>query len=98
MPQVVKLSNKVIIIPDASLPRGVSCAMKIITSDGNEYEAQVDYAKGSKENPMTDTEHKEKFRSLAASLLSENKMIQVITMADNLEEIEDISQLTSLLY
>lgn len=98
MPQVVKLSNKVTIIPDASLPRGVSCAMKIITSDGNEYEAQVDYAKGSQENPMTDTEHKEKFRSLAASLLSENKMIQVITMADNLEEIEDISQLTSLLY
>jgi len=97
-PQVLQLSNKVKIIPDPSLPRGVSCAMKIVIKDGTSYEAQVDYAKGSLKNPMTDEEHKDKFHSLASSTLSEEKMAQVIAMVDKLEEVKDVSQLCRLLY
>jgi len=97
-PQVLQLSNKVKIIPDPSLPRGVSCAMKIVIKDGTSYEAQVDYAKGSMEKPMTDEEHKDKFHSLASSTLSEEKMAQVIAMVDKLEEVKDVSQLCKLLY
>ncbi|MFH1349694.1 MAG: MmgE/PrpD family protein [Pseudomonadota bacterium] len=95
--QVVRICSKVRITSDASLPRGVSCAMNIDTSGGNSYEVQVDYPKGSLENPMTDDEHKEKFRSLACPILSEDKITQVIAIADDLEEVEDISQLCRLL-
>ncbi len=97
-PQVIELSAKVKITSDPSLPRGVSCAMKIVIKDGTSYEAQVDYAKGSLENPMTDEEHRDKFSSLASSILSEKKMEQVITMVDKIEEIKDISQLCGLIY
>ncbi|UCF92501.1 MAG: MmgE/PrpD family protein [Desulfobacterales bacterium] len=97
-PQVLQLARKVRIIPDASLPRGVSCAMKIVTANGRTYEARVDYAKGSRENPMTDAEHKAKFRALASPVLSPGKIEQVSALADNLAELEDISQLSRLLY
>ncbi|MFC1864314.1 MmgE/PrpD family protein [Chloroflexota bacterium] len=97
-PQVTELSKKVKITSDSSLPRGVSCAMKIVIKDGTSYETQVDYAKGSLENPMTDDEHTDKFCSLASSILSKQKINQVIAMVDKLEEVKDISHLCTLIY
>ncbi|MFH1381691.1 MAG: MmgE/PrpD family protein [Chloroflexota bacterium] len=97
-PQVVELSRKVKITSDAALPRGVSCAMKITMKDGTAYESQVDYPKGSLENPMTDEEHINKFRSLAAPLLSQEKIDRVIALVNKFEEVKDVSQLTELLY
>ena len=97
-PQVLELSERVGITSDSSLPRGVSCAMKITTRSGASYETQVDYAKGSLENPMTDEEHRDKFCSLVSSILSKEKMAQVIDMVASLEEVNDISKLCRLLY
>jgi len=97
MPHVIALSKMVKITSDSSLPRGVSCAMKIVMKDDTAYEAQVDYAKGSLENPMTDEEHKEKFRSLASSVLSKQKVAQVIAMVNKFEELKDISELCKLI-
>ncbi len=97
-PNLMALSKKVKITSDPSLPRGVSCAMKIVIKDGTSCEAQVDYAKGSLENPMTDEEHKEKFRSLASSILSKEKISRVIAMVEKLEEVKDISQLCKLVH
>ncbi|MDO8567451.1 MAG: MmgE/PrpD family protein [Dehalococcoidales bacterium] len=96
-PKVLELAGKVKIISDASLPRGVSCAMKIVTKAAT-YEAQVDYAKGSLENPMTDKEHKDKFTSLASSVISKAKMGQIIALVDKLEAVKDVSELCQLVY
>ncbi|MBM2825799.1 MAG: hypothetical protein HW402_1463 [Dehalococcoidales bacterium] len=96
--QVIVLSQKVRITSDASLPRGVSCAMKIVMMDGTAYEAQVDYAKGSLENPMTDEEHRAKFSALASLLLSKKNIAQIVDVVAKLEELEDISPLCRLIY
>ncbi|MFC1982798.1 MmgE/PrpD family protein [Chloroflexota bacterium] len=98
VPQVMELCKKVRITADSSLPRGVSCAMTIVNKDGTRYEAQVDYPKGSLEHPMTDDEHREKFLSLASPVLSKNKIAQIIAMVDKFEEIDDVSQLCSLIH
>jgi 2-methylcitrate dehydratase PrpD len=97
-PHVLQLCKKVRITPDPSLPRGVSCAMRIVIADGTSYEVQVDHAKGSLKNPMTDEEHRDKFRSLASPVVSKGKITRVMAMVDKLEEVEDISQLCKLLY
>lgn len=97
-PKVIDLCQKFKITSDASLPRGVSVAMTIIMKDNTEYQAQVDYPKGSLENPMTDQEHENKFRMLAAHVLPIQKIDQVIQIVNKLEGVQDISQITRLLY
>ena len=98
IPLVLQLSWRVRAVKDASLPRSVSCAMKIVSRDGAVYAAQVDYAKGSLENPMTDEEHREKFSTLAGPVISPKKIRQVIDLVAGLEEVKDISVLCRLLY
>jgi 2-methylcitrate dehydratase PrpD len=66
--------------------------------DNTQYKAQVDYPKGSLENPMTDQEHENKFRMLAAHVLPIQKIDQVIQIVNKLEGVQDISQITRLLY
>jgi 2-methylcitrate dehydratase PrpD len=97
-PKVIDLCKKVKITADASLPRGVSCAMTVIMKDNTEYKAQVDYPKGSLENPMTEEEHMNKFRMLASQVLSAHKIDQVASTVNKLDEVSDISHLTKLLY
>ena len=97
-PRITDLCQKVKITSDASLPRGVSVAMTVVMSDNTEYKAQVDYPKGSLENPMTDADHKNKFQMLATHVLPAQKVQQVIQIVDKLEELDDISHLAKLLF
>ena len=96
--RVVRLTRMVVISADPSLPRGVSCAMEIKMKDGSVYNSQVDYAKGSIENPMTAEERIDKFQSLASGVLPDEKRATIISMVDKLEELKDISELCELLY
>jgi 2-methylcitrate dehydratase PrpD len=72
--------------------------MEIHMKDGAVYSSQVDYAKGSRENPMTDEERKDKFHSLASGILSSKKRAAVISMVEQLEEVGAMSELCRLLY
>ncbi|MFC1935497.1 MmgE/PrpD family protein [Chloroflexota bacterium] len=95
--RIIQMAAKVKISSDPSLPRGVSCAMEMRMKDGVVYESQTDYAKGSRENPMTDRELREKFNSLASVVLSEGKREAVISIVEKLEDVEDVSKLCELL-
>lgn len=95
-PQVVRLSNLVEIKPEPTLPRGVSCHLSIETADGRHMEAQVDYPKGSLERPMSEAEFNEKFRSLSSGVLSETRRNKIIRKISDLEQIEQIKEITSL--
>src|SRR5262249_51726 len=50
--RVKRIAQMVTITEDASLPRGVSCHMTAKLNDGKQFVAQIDYPKGSIENPM----------------------------------------------
>lgn len=96
--RVLDLAKKVKITRDPTLPRGVSCAMNIRMKDGAEYESQVDYPKGSVQNPMTDAELKDKFRTLAQLRVSSNKAQKIINKVQSLDEVNDMAEVCSLLY
>jgi 2-methylcitrate dehydratase PrpD len=94
--RIMSLAEKVTVVKDPSLPRGVSCRMVVKTLDGQTYTSQVDYPKGSVQNPMTDTELAAKFCTLASTRLKHEQIDQVIQMASEIEKFESIATLMKL--
>lgn len=73
------------------------CRVTIRLRNGQTYSRQVDYAKGSREAPMTADELKEKFVGCARQALGETSIARVIEDVDNLEKLDDIRPLCRLL-
>ena len=76
-----------------SIHRKVAIRLK----DGSFFEEAVDYAKGTIQNPMTKKELEDKFRELTSRLLPEMQVESIITTISNLEELENIHELSSIL-
>lgn len=96
-PLLKKLSNMVTFVVDDTLPRGVSCEMTVTMQDGQEYTAQVDYPKGSIQNPMTDAELRAKFDSLVAPVLGSERAALIADKVAAIETCTNIRELMSLL-
>jgi len=95
-PTIVRLSRMVEIIPDASLPRGVSCNMIVEMADGTKYASQVDYPKGSIENPMNETEFSNKTHMLADGLIGKEKTDSIIAKVRQIESLPQVGDLMKL--
>ena len=95
-PLIARLMNATEVSVDASLPRGVSCRMTVTMRDGQQFESQVDYPKGSIQNPMTDAELEAKFTGLSLPVIGENQVAQVIELVRDLERCTDIRKLMKL--
>jgi 2-methylcitrate dehydratase PrpD len=80
-------------VTSSSAPSRVIIKMK----DGSSYEEQVEFAKGTVQNPMSEAEITDKFRELVCPVLQENKVEKIIQTITNLETIDDIWELSSLL-
>lgn len=91
---IVRLTQMVDIEPDSSLPRGVSCKMTMTMEDGSKFTSQVDYPKGSIQNPMSDDELRAKFDLLAQPVIGKDKANQ---LADGLWTVENCQNLNALL-
>ena len=94
--RIASLAEKVKVVKDPSLPRGVSCRMVIMTADDKTYSAQVDYPKGSVQNPMTDAELTAKFCTLASTCLKREQMDEIVQRIDELEKLESMAHLMKL--
>jgi len=95
-PVIQKLSDMVEIKPMDGLPRDVSCRMVIGLNDGTEYTSQVDYPKGSIQNPMTPSERRYKFQKLSAHILDAEKQKKVEELVYEIEKASDVSELLTL--
>jgi 2-methylcitrate dehydratase PrpD len=93
-PKVKALVNAHTIAVDASLPRGVSCKMVLTQNDGRVFTSQIDYPKGSIQNPMSDQELLGKFTSLAAPVIGAKR---AATLADALMTIEKAADVSAVL-
>lgn len=78
------------------LPRGVSCQITITLDDGKRFASQVDYPKGSIQNPMSDQELRGKFESLAGPVLGARRAAALADAAMDVERLKDISSLMKL--
>lgn len=94
--QVKRLSQMVTIAEDASLPRGVSCRMTLTQRGGRKLASQIDYPKGSIQNPMSDAEMQSKFESLAVPVIGAKRAASLAEQVLALEKVRDVSELMKL--
>ena len=100
-PLVLETIDKIEVIAneeiDSLFPRVKRAICIITTSDGKEYKKQVDHAKGSKQNPLSDEEVISKFRANASEALSDKRMDELVKATFDLENFSDIGGYIDLL-
>ncbi len=94
--KVKQLSSITSIAVDAKLPRGVSCKMVATLKDGRTFTSQVDYPKGSIQNPMNDQELMDKFARLAIPVIGADRAAALAIAVMNIEKCSDVSALMKL--
>jgi 2-methylcitrate dehydratase PrpD len=94
--QVMRVSRMVKIAKDESMKRGVSCRMTVITRSGDEYVSEVDYPKGSAQNPLSDDDLEDKFRMLTATALEPQQADRLAEQVRIVEQVDDINHLIAL--
>ena len=95
------LSKRVELIYDEELDRVFPTLMptvvRVETMKGEVFEERVDSAKGTPENPMTNTEIMEKFKRISTITIDEALSRDIMKTVDRLERLGDINELTELL-
>ena len=81
---------------DALFPGVKRARVSITTTNGEKHTSQVDYAKGSPENPLTDEELVAKFRANATGVLTPEQMDRAIEATWKFEQIDDLSEYMAL--
>lgn len=71
---------------------------KIILKNGQEYEYFVEFATGSKENPMDDSALERKFKKVTKSLLTDEQKNRIIDRMNSFEKLENIHEIIELSY
>jgi 2-methylcitrate dehydratase PrpD len=102
-PEVIELARKV--VPELDKQFNVTDKMgpgkvRIDLNSGKYYLKEVGVAHGDPDNPMSSQEVNEKFRdcaSYSARSLSKQDVEKVVRMINNLEDIEDVREITRLL-
>jgi 2-methylcitrate dehydratase len=92
--------NKVEVVADpeieALFPKLQRVVVKVVTTDGREFEKQIDYPKGDPRNPLTDQEIEEKFDALAEPILSAEARTRIREAIWNLDSLNSITELVDL--
>lgn len=98
--EIEELLQKVIMFADPRInwqkgPRPV--IVEIELEDGKIFSRRVDISKGNPENPMTGEESEKKYRDCARFILGEKEISQSLTLLSKLEELNNVSELITLL-
>jgi len=93
---VHRLMSNTRIETDARLPRGVSCHMTIKLKSGETFVSQIDYPKGSIENPMSDDELRIKFESLAIPIVGTARASRIVDTVMRIEQCNNVGDLMRL--
>jgi 2-methylcitrate dehydratase PrpD len=94
--QLQRIMNRTEITVNEKLPRGVSCKMTVTTEDGSKFVSEVDYPKGSVQNPMSDAEIRIKFDTLATPVIGEQRAQRIAELVANIEKSNDVGALMRL--
>ena len=93
--------KKVEVVADPEIEKVFPALQRVIvnitTSDGRTFTKQLDYPKGDPRNPLTDAEIEEKYSALAEGVLSANAQKKLKDAIWNLEKIDSVSRLMSLM-
>jgi 2-methylcitrate dehydratase PrpD len=78
-------------------PMSMPSIVTMNTKDGRSFTKRVDYQRGDPRNPFTRDELVNKFNACVDGFISSSKSRQIVDMIDTLDEISDLSRLTTLL-
>ncbi len=92
-PQILRLAQMVQVVPDDTLPRGVSCLMILETEGGAELRSQVDHPRGSIVNPMTPEEMDRKAHMLGDPVLGAEGVARMLVLVGRIETVGEIGEL-----
>ncbi len=81
---------------NAKYPEGIPNLVRIRLKDGRTVEQEVTFPPGHARNPMTDAQVEAKFRALAAPLLSETALTEILDRCWNLDSQTEIGPLLRL--
>jgi 2-methylcitrate dehydratase PrpD len=95
-PMIQKLAALVEFESVDGLPREVSCRMEVEMDSGARLQSQVDYPKGSTQNPLSMDERRAKFGSLAPTFMDSSRQAQVEKMVFALEDLDDVAMLMNV--
>lgn len=95
-PAILRLSEMVTVVPDDSLPRGVSCLVTVEAADGATYSAQVDHPRGSIANPMTPAEAAAKAHMLGDPVLGAAAVDELLEQVKQLESLPRAADLMAM--
>ncbi len=82
--------------PDSPYPATYPARMEIRMKDGQIFSGEIDHNKGSRKNPMSNDEVKQKFLSNAKPVLGEKRSEKVTEYITNLEKLDDIQDVMDL--
>ena len=82
---------------DPEGPTSGTVAVTAVLNDGTEIKDECVSFKGSAKNPMNASERLDKVVDCISRAISDSETKQVIELAHNLEDVDDISNLMSLL-
>ena len=94
--EIRRLSHLLQVVPDATLPRGVSCHLTVETGSGEVLTAQIDHPKGSIEVPMSVAEAAAKFHSLADPVVGEAAAAGLIARVASLDDAPTVAGLVDM--
>lgn len=95
-PEILRLSQMIKVVPDDSLPRGVSCLMTLKTISGAEFRSQVDHPRGSIENPMSPEDMSNKAHMLCDEVIGRDSVDALIERTRNIEMLSNLSEIMQL--
>jgi len=81
---------------DAIFPGVKRARVSITTKSGDKHQAQVDHAKGSPKNPMSDEELVAKFRANAEKVIDSKRQKEIIDQIWAFDEIDDLEEFMGL--
>jgi 2-methylcitrate dehydratase PrpD len=97
-----ELSKRILVVPDKALEqRGhTPMDMRLRTRDGREFFSQIDIGPGFPGNPLTKEDHEKRFQdclAFAKKPISRANATRIVSMIDDLENVEDVRALIPLL-
>ncbi|MGH7847335.1 MAG: MmgE/PrpD family protein, partial [Candidatus Binatia bacterium] len=95
-PFIASVRDKITVVADPSLPRGVVAAT-VVLKDGRAYKEIVEHPTGSPERPMSDAQVEAKFRALTAESLSKDAGERLLDASWQLEKVADIRDVANLI-
>jgi 2-methylcitrate dehydratase len=100
-PRIWDLLGKIEVVADPEIdilfPKVKRARVSITTTAGETFSAQVDHAKGSPQNPMSDEEIIAKFRANAAEAVSPARQEAIIQATWDFDQLSSVSEYMQLL-